>query len=245
MTVRVRINLDKQRLQRDLRAITAVTMRARAESVGVLAVQQSRERFRNAGDDEIKWPDLWANTATIDDRATRDELERRSNKAAETLTRAKRKLKRAQDAGDVDAMRSARRSVQRAERKRDIADSEQAGGNTSFRRGGSPLRDTGALMSSMTFAVRNTERGATVDVGSPLPHAKFHQEGFSKHGLSFIPLSVRAKRKPAGVDPREFGLQPGGDFTYLRDVTVPARPMVRFSPENKRQITAALRQGGR
>ena len=92
----------------------------------------------------------------------------------------------------------------------------------------------------------NRKMGIEIRAGSPQISARYHQEGFTTRGPNYIPLTNKAKRKPPGADPELFDLVQGHDYVMAwQGVTIPARPMVRFTRDNLREIMSVLRPARR
>ena len=99
------------------------------------------------------------------------------------------------------------------------------------RRGGEPLRDTGALYQSVTQRATKTPNGAQSEVGSPLMHGLYQQNGITTKGPNFIPITARAK------DGWNSKLVLGWDYVMAwNGVKVKPRVWMRFTDRNKRDI---------
>jgi len=96
-----------------------------------------------------------------------------------------------------------------------------------YRRGGHPLRNTGALARSLAANARIS--GAVIQIEMRgLHYGAYHDRGFKTKGPNFIPLTRRAvSGHSTGANPRHEGLIEGGDYLMAwRGVTVPARPFI-------------------
>ena len=111
-------------------------------------------------------------------------------------------------------------------------------GGTSYRAGGKPLLDTRQhVYNTLNAETHKTSTGMEIRLRGSLA-AVFHHNGFKTNGPNFIPLTRRAVRdhRP-GADPRHEGLVRGVDYIMMwKGVTVPARPIFRLAPEDKRDI---------
>ncbi len=116
----------------------------------------------------------------------------------------------------------------------------------SYRYGGAPLQDTGALAAS--FFIQSKKAGDKVSksvIASSSFYAPYHQVGFSTKGPNFIPLTLKAKRLHVkGANPREEGLVQGVDYVIAKHgVTVPARPMIDYlDAQNQKEIFETINQ---
>lgn len=221
-------------------------LRQQAKAVGELAVQQAKKRFEDSGDEGITWPDLWANNdARVSEAIARMAggadsfaayVAKELRLATKNYDKTLGKIESGQLGGDK-AAKAKNRARGRLERAKEL----QATGNPSYRKGGKPLLDTGALRSSISYVVTEDLYGVSVGVGPSVPYGRSQQEGFEKKGPVFIPLSVKAARLPEGADPDSYELIPGIDYVTVRGpVHIPARPFVRFTDQNKKDITAAI-----
>jgi phage gpG-like protein len=253
--IRARIIIDQRDLTKKAVAESRKRLQAIATDIGDIAASQAKRRFDNAGDEELRWPDLWANDSPRVARSIAGFIGKESvaqlrvQKRVEVASRRK-SLERAREklakAKTPEADKKARSSVKRARNRLRISREEGTLKNTSYRRGGEPLRDKGSLAASVSSRVTLTDKGATIGVGSPRPYARYHQDGFTTKGPNFIPLTLRAKNKAKGVKPEEVGLVPGVDYIMAwGGVTVPARPFVRFTAQDKAEILETLRIAGR
>ena len=238
MKVRVKsIRLNRQSVRRAMRESMPQLTQAVGEKVGQKVIEQIGKRFKDGSDDDIKWAPLWADNdgavAAVlqsgSSRRGRKKQEQARNNAARSIERADREY----DEGKIT----------RSQRNRRIRNNETKlkGLPQRTRAGGHPLQDNGLLRSSFTSDVRAEQGRSIVTVGSPLPYARYHQNGFSTSGPSYIPLTNAARR---GWNPK---LIPGWDYVVLQGVTVPARPMVRLTQRNRDEIvetiTEAFRNG--
>lgn len=117
----------------------------------------------------------------------------------------------------------------------------------SFRAGGTPLLDTRQHIYNALHARKRQSAGRVtflVQSGGPTPLvAVYHHHGYKTKGPNFVPLSLKARRTHrTGANPRSEGLVPGVDYVmFWRGVKVPARPIVRFPPEDRREVVEALK----
>lgn len=115
-----------------------------------------------------------------------------------------------------------------------------------YRSGGRPLWDTGSMIASLRGEFTRASQGGTwaLAVSENQQHAIYHQRGFSTDGPNFIPITRRAAllhRK--GRNPRNEGLTPGEDYIMAwKGVTVPARPIFNWPPEDRQDFEDALRR---
>lgn len=175
--MKIRIKANVSRFNREARQLLSERLDQAGENMGSLVVSQTVARIDQGGDDEITYPDLWANRTRLD----------------------------------------------------------------SYRKGGDPLTDNGNLINSITFTMQSKRNGVRILVGSPLPYARYQHYGFSTSGPNYIPLTLQARRKPKGADPKVFGLKPGVDYIMAwKGVTVPSRPILRFSKGNIQEIRETL-----
>ena len=96
-----------------------------------------------------------------------------------------------------------------------------------FRRGGQPLRNTGALARSLAADARMKKGVITIQMRG-LHYGLYQDRGFKTKGPNFIPLNNRAVvRHATGRNPQSEGLVAGKDYLMAwRGVTVPARPFI-------------------
>lgn len=242
------IRINKQAFKREIRHVSDARAERVAGAAGQMVLGQIVERFDRGGDEERPWPDLWANNDAAVRRMTeraigdkgRTKLVREYDKAKRNLDRVK---KRADEGGY--AVGKASGAIRKARNRLKAAEHQMRIGNTSYRRGGKPLQDTGALRASFFAVTRPTPRGWRVEVGSPLPYAVYHQEGFETSGPNYIPLTIKGAKKPKGADPDVLGLLPGVDYVMAwRGVTVPPRRMVGFTSRNRRDLLDLVSHGG-
>lgn len=223
-----RIRIDRAKLKAAIRDLTIKEIRVKLEAIGSTVLGQTQRRFDDRGDEEIRWPDLWVNkpeavakfTSTKEARKKREQRTKRAQRALDKV-----------NAGDGDNFHTRRRKA--TAKLREAKKAEDEGVPDIFRRGGEPLKDTGELQASFAQVVEPTPRGGRVRIGSPLERAGFHQTGFTTSGPNYIPLTQRAR---AGWNAK---LIPGHDFVMMgKGVTVPARPMVRLTAQNRKDIIA-------
>lgn len=224
-----RIRIDRAKLKAAIRDLTIKEIRVKLEAIGSTVLGQTQRRFDDRGDEEIRWPDLWVNKpeAVAKFTSTKEARKKRTDKVKRTQ-RAVDKILTISDISDRNVvLRKARKKLREAKKL------ESEGVPDIFRRGGEPLKDTGELQASFAQVVEPTPRGGRVRIGSPLERAGFHQTGFTTSGPNYIPLTQRAR---AGWNPK---LIPGHDFVMMgKGVTVPARPMVRLTAQNRKDIIA-------
>lgn len=223
--MRIVIKLNKQQLAAETKKAAMRVIRERAEAVGVLLKAQTQKRFDESGDEEIRWAPLWANN----DRAVGDmaDLQESGSTATDKRKTAYQKALKRYEKNKTNANANKLR----------IAKEQMDTRNTSYRRGGKPELDTGALRASIDYRTTPMENGYRVSVGSPLPYAKWQNDGFSTKGPNYIPLTMAGAKKPLGVDPESLGLVRGYDYVMAwNGVTVPARPFIRITPKNINEI---------
>lgn len=234
MGTRVRVTIENG-WEAAARSAIVAKLRTRGPAVGVALLAQTRRRFRDGGDEEIRWKPLWASTVDPSSYATEqsqdilDAREERAEKAVERLDNRYAKGKIDQEAYELKSFRALKKLAR-------VSEEADRGAAYSYRRGGAPLRDTGALMASLKSVTQETPNGVKVTIGTPLVYAKYQQEGTSKRkGLSFIPLTIAARR--SGWTPR---LISGIDYIMLRNVSTPARPFVRLTKGNIEEVVKLL-----
>ncbi len=117
----------------------------------------------------------------------------------------------------------------------------------SYRNGGRPLRNTGALKASFFSHIERKGRLKIVsEVGTPEKYAIYQQLGAKTKGPNFIPLTRKAVRLHVnGTNPKSEGLVQGKDYIMAwKGVTIPARPIIDYNnSENKAQIVRAAMKG--
>lgn len=136
-----------------------------------------------------------------------------------------------------------------------------------FRAGGTPLRDTGALYSTLDHEATNVPGGRRWALTTPMKHALMQQAGYSTKGPNFIPLTKKARRNWTKLKPLKKAYQEAirrKDYvgarrveeqldaagliegtTYImawKGVTVPARPIFNLPPEDRAEIRATVRR---
>jgi len=89
-------------------------------------------------------------------------------------------------------------------------------------RQGQPLRKTGALQRSITFTIK----GNTVEVGTNIPYAPYHQHG-----------AVIKPKKPGG----KLNFFAGGRWFSLNGSVLPARQFIGYGPRQEKRVANALR----
>lgn len=100
-----------------------------------------------------------------------------------------------------------------------------------YRKGGTPLYDTGELFRGLTAEQVPVPGGIKLILKGPL-HAVFHQHGFKTSGPNRIPFTRRAVRGDA-KGKREA-------LYAKRGVTVPARPIFAMPVEARREVARAI-----
>lgn len=245
-TVNFTIQIDTGKLVDASKEWAMGKLRAKAKAVGEIAVAQSKKRFDDGGDEGVTWPDLWASNDAKVWEAIKNQKdgERFFNSyfAAE-IRMAEKNLKSVEKKIDEGKLQGdkARKAKMRATNRLEIAKEIKRTGNPSYRRGGEPLRDTGALKASMNYQTREEKDSVFVEIGPAMFYGRYQQEGFETNGPNFIPFTIKAARKPKGVNPEDFDLLPGVDYVMAwGGVTVPARPFVRFTDQNKKDIESAI-----
>jgi phage gpG-like protein len=243
-----RIRIDTAELQRKLTAEVRARNERAAEAVGSLVVGQIQSRFVNGGDSELRWPDLWANDDAAVSRMVRaqqgDDAQGKRDAAVKRAEKSLERAKAKNERGEY-ATGKGQAAIRRATNKLRAAEELSRTSNPSYRKGGNPLQDTGALQASFFYRVTPTDGGFNIAIGSPLEYAPFHQAGFKSSGPNYIPLSIKGAKKPKGADPDAMGLLPGVDYVMAwRGVTVPPRPMVRFTQQDRRDIAETFNAGG-
>lgn len=240
----MRFRFNAEQLAKALQDGAVAALQARGDQVGALVRRQTLRRFDEHGDDEIRWPELMANN----DDAMRQMIERRTPDMTEARTMHRVQVvetKRARDrvrdrisAGQVTGQKAVQQ-LRRARNRYRIALEQQQTGNPSYRRGGEPLRDTGAGRAGLFWRVVRVRDGVQVEVGTAQSYMEYQQTGFTTKGPNYIPLTIQAKKKPKGADPAEYDLIPGYDYVIARrGVKVPPRPFVRMSRRDSVEMAA-------
>ncbi len=231
-------------------------------------VSQAKRRIDRGGDSEIRYKRLWADTYRTRTHSaksrilpsgniTSDEIE--VGKAERSIASAHKRMTKANKAGQTEGFNvlfpvgkkdkktshairhsAAAKSLDRAQKK---LDSLGGASGKSYRAGGKPLLDTRAhvYMTLNSGPPVMTANGAKFTLRGSLA-AAFHHHGFKTNGPNFIPLTLHARRthRP-GADPRHEGLIEGQDYIMMwKGVKVPARPIFRFAPEDKRDIAKTI-----
>lgn len=123
-----------------------------------------------------------------------------------------------------------------------------------YRRGGTPLFDTGELFKSLTASTEGTSNGVRMTLqGSMI--AAMHQRGFRTSGPNFIPFNRKAakqwvvedeakrragtKRKSKSFTATYPIASPQG-LVVGRGVTVPARPIFAMPQTARREVARAI-----
>lgn len=233
------IKIDRNAMRRDIEAMIDKRLALAGDRIGGVVKSQAQARFANSGDEDGAWPDLWANDDSRVRRMVEPQLEEAGReKLAREVRNAQKAYDKAFAATDSAKMLKASGRLDRAKAALD--------GNPSYRRGGKPLVDTGAGQASITYRVLPPAGGSVlIEIGSPLQYLQYQQEGFKTQGPNFIPLSLKAKKHQTGANPRDEGLIPGVDYVIAwGGVTVPARPIVRFTKANLAELAGTLARIG-
>jgi phage gpG-like protein len=231
------LSIDPNSLRRAMREQMPAVMEAYGERVGVIVKSQIQERFAQGGDSDIQWAPLWADNDAAVAKTLKSGAAGRRKRAEEIRDKADRsrvRVKKQFDSGAITRSQKNRRYRQAKIKKDRAIEAAGDGLPDRYRKGGKALRDNGILSGSFTSDVRADGPSVTVTVGSPLPHARYHNDGFSTSGPNYIPLTDAAK---GGWNPN---LIAGWDYIVLQGVTVPARPMMRLSNANIEEIKQTL-----
>lgn len=112
----------------------------------------------------------------------------------------------------------------------------------SYRDGGQPLYDTGALARSIHATTTVTDTGFFVTIRG-LSYGSKHETGFKTEGPNYIPLTQRgARRHATGSNPTADGLRRGKDFIMAwRGVTVPKRPWMLPTRGDLREFAMTIK----
>lgn len=102
-----------------------------------------------------------------------------------------------------------------------------------YRKGGTPLYDTGELFRGLSSEQEAVDGGVKLILKGPL-HALFHQHGFKTSGPNRIPFTRRAVRGDAKGKREALYAKKG--------VTVPARPIFAMPIEARREVARAIAQ---
>jgi len=102
-----------------------------------------------------------------------------------------------------------------------------------YRKGGTPLYDTGELFRALSSEQQPVDGGVKLILRGPL-HALFHQQGFKTSGPNRIPFTRRAVRGDAKGKREALYAKKG--------VTVPARPIFAMPIEARRETARAIAQ---
>lgn len=222
-----RIRINRSDLKAKLRELVVDEIREKLDPIGITVVGQIERRFDERGDEEIRWAELWVNKPAAVSKFTANK--KATKKRTDRVKRAQRAVDKIEQISDISdrnvVLRKARRKLREAKQAKD------EGVPNLFRKGGKALSDTGALKASFSHVTNNTPKGGIVQIGSPLDRAGFHQSGFTTSGPNYVPLTSRARK---GWNPK---LIRGHDFImFAKGVTVPARPMVRLTNQNRKDI---------
>lgn len=102
-----------------------------------------------------------------------------------------------------------------------------------YRKGGTPLRDTGNLFNQLKGRIQGIADGVRMHLSAPL-YAVFHQHGFRTTGPNFIPFTRGAARRDAkAINRREF-------VVARRGVTVPARPIFAMPLAARKEVARTI-----
>ena len=239
--IKASIILDEVKAREAVRERAVAVVQSRANEAAALIEAQIKRRFRDNGDEEERWPDLWASN----DAAVRRMADAQSTGGGKTLNegRAVRKrewLKAHSKYQDAREQRADDAKLKRLKNKSDRLFAIYRSGNPSYRRGGKPLRDTGALAASVKVVAVATPKGFVIEAGSTLPYGRYHNEGFQTSGLNYIPLTMKGARKPRGMNPDTMGLIRGHDYVLARGVKIPRRRFVKFTRRNLADVRRAV-----
>ncbi len=208
---------------------------------GKIVVEQAKRRIDRGGDSQVRYKPLWADTYRT--RALSVEKEEKVSKAEKSLQRADKRLLKAFEyrkefRGLIEAEDRVKKAVKSFFRAEDRLKGLGGASGKSYRAGGKPLLDTRQhVYNTLNAETHKTSTGMEIRLRGSLA-AVFHHNGFKTNGPNFIPLTRRAVRdhRP-GADPRHEGLVRGVDYIMMwKGVTVPARPIFRLAPEDKRDI---------
>lgn len=231
------VRIDPQSARRAIRGQAPEALRPYAEKIGAVVVSQIGERFANGGDPDAPWAPLWVDNDGAVARVLESGAPRRRRSSDAMIERADRASKRATReyrAGTMSRSKKARVQRQAREMRKRSREAKGEGLPDRFRKGGKPLRDNGTLAASFVSVVETSPEGVTITVGSPVPHARYQHAGIDTTGPNYIPLTQAAR---GGWNPR---LIPGWDYIVLNSVSVPARPIVRMTEQNRDEIVNSL-----
>lgn len=216
-----------------------------ARKVSAVLLAQTARRFRQGGDEEIRWAELWVNSAgpsrTPEARSEGARGARR--KALDSARKSADRLRSKIQSGERDDARAQRQLRAKIAQYRRARDSFYSGRPLSYRHGGTPLSDTGALRQSVRSLIIEEPAAlrATARIGSSLPYARLMQSGDRlREGPWFVPLTRRARvaGEPGGR------LIAGYDYVYLQRRRIPPRPFVRMTVQNIEEVRSII-GGGR
>lgn len=113
----------------------------------------------------------------------------------------------------------------------------------SYRNGGQPLRNTGALTNSLN--ARGMVRGSGMRlVLRGNKYGLYQDMGFVTSGPNYIPLTKRGARYDSSERASASGMISGKDYTGSRKgVTVPARPFLLPTSKDKHAIGISIKLG--
>jgi len=232
----VSIDLPESELAAAVGLFAKQAMLDNAERAGALIVKISKDRIQNEGDEEKQWPPMWAD----DDSAVRGAIEKTTGKDEQQSAKVILKKKKINAKKNLDRTREkirsgaipaekARKRIRRARNRFKATSRVEASGNTSYRKGGQQLRDTGKLFASLADAHDSEGDGVRIEL-TGLFYGAFMQEGFETDGPNFIPLTKKASQKEAGAKPEDVGLVPGIDYVMAwQGVEVPQRDIFRLT----------------
>jgi phage gpG-like protein len=212
--------------------------------IRAVQLEQIANAFRDRGQPGAKWKPLWADKFQGKTKQSAlDAAAKASAAYAKALDKTKKTIKGSEAIRNLKKRQNDLQLKKSQDRVNNAA--EKLNPSTSYRKGGSPLRDTGALMGSFfTKYAFVFGSDALVVVASSNPVAPWHQKGFKTKGPNFIPLTRKAKRDHSlGVNPEWEGLVQGVDYIMAwQGVDVPSRPMIDYAdPVNKKMIQDAIR----
>lgn len=241
----------------------------RSVPLAEIMVSQAKRRIDKGGDSQIKYKRLWADTFSVRRISNKSRLDSKADitsdamevgKAERSIASARKRMLKAVELGKVEgfdilfpvgkkdkktshAIRhgTAAKSLERAQKRLD-----RLGGSAgrSYRAGGKPLLDTRNHIYNTLHSTGTTPTSTGIKATLRGSFAALYQHhGFKTKGPNFIPLTLHARRthKP-GANPNDEGLIKGQDYIMKWDgVEVPARPIFRVAPEDKKDIIKTIK----
>ena len=133
---------------------------------------------------------------------------------------------------------TARIMVGKGKRRREI---------THYRKGGSPLRDTGRLLQSLNSRLEATGNGCLLILRA-INYAILQPKGFPTSGPNFIPFTRKAikehaaskRPKPKRRATSTYPVSKPDGLVVGKGVTVPARPILVMTPKAKREVARTI-----